>query len=462
MSSVEARQQQLYDQMLAAGDGAFPAQRPAIFSPAAPAQDPANGSALYFRWTPLFLPYEFTGWREESRAHVESCYIGDWSGIGKLAVRGRDALAFLSSIGMNSLARFEIGQIKHHIQLTDEGRVASEGVIYRRGEEDLLYTGGGVEWAAWRSELGSWDAELDDVSARNFIFEVQGPTSLFTLEAATGEGLRDIRFNHGRAARIAGLPVQVLRTGISGELGYELHGSADHASAVWSAVVAAGHPFGLRQLGVRAQLVQHIETGIATVGVDYLPGSIGTPGAARLFPAGAPRGSFIPRNGISDYFRYPGELGWGARGNTASHAFVGRDALEALNRSGGPARRLVTLVWNGDDVRDLLAAQLAETGDLPEAMEMPRLVGGSYDSVLLGGREIGVSTSRTFSANLRKTISLCVIERDHAVAGTPVRVLWGSPGTAQREIRATVADTPVKPDRRRTDVSLLQAAPDAA
>jgi vanillate/3-O-methylgallate O-demethylase len=68
---------------------------------------------------------------------------------------------------------------------------------------------------------------------------------------------------------------------------------------------------------------------------------------------------------------------------------------------------------------------------------------------------VGVSTGRTFSAHLRRTISLCVLERDLATPGTPATVLWGHSGSAQREIRATVASLPMKPDRRRVDVTTM-------
>jgi vanillate/3-O-methylgallate O-demethylase len=44
----------------------------------------------------------------------------------------------------------------------------------------------------------------------------------------------------------------VLRTGISGELGYELHGSAGDADRVWRAVAAAGQEFGIHLLGFRS------------------------------------------------------------------------------------------------------------------------------------------------------------------------------------------------------------------
>lgn len=270
----------------------------------------------------------------------------------------------------------------------------------------------------------------------------------------TGEGLRDIGFSRSRMSQVGGVPVRVLRTGISGELGYELHGPTGHANEIWSAVVAAGQGFGIRQLGFRAQPVQHIEAGIATNGLDYLPASILTPGAPRQFRRGTPGGSFVPVNGVTDYFRKPGELGWGFRRGVPDRDFVGRRALAADAANGVATRELVGLLWNKQDVADILTA-LLEDGVAPEQMELPRRRGPSFDQVLRSGTPVGVSTGRTLSPNLRATISLCVIDPAYTTPGTEVAVLWGRPGTAQREIRATVAALPLKPDHRRIDVSKL-------
>lgn len=454
MGTELQRQRDLYQQLIDKRERPFWAERPAVFSPAAAAQDAADHSGVFFNWTPLFLPFEYSGWLQETRSYTTSCFIGDWSSIAKLRIEGPEALAFLSRIGMNDLRRFDIGQVKHHVQLDDRGYVASEGVVYRTGEQAFVYTGGNGDWTAYQFAEHSWDAELTDVSPDLFVFEVQGPTSLSVLEAATGESLRDIGFNRGRPAQLKGKQVYVLRTGITGELGYELHGNADDAASVWRDVVEAGRAFGLRELGVRSQLVSHIEAGIATNGIDYLPAALGTPGSPRLLPKGRPGGSFIPRGGLQDYFRRPGELGWGRRGSLDSHDFIGRSALLEEAAAGGPARLLVGLVWNAEDVVSLYASLFGQ-GPLVEQMDMPRFIGLSHDLVMKGAREVGISSSRVYSTHLRQVISLCVMDRDCVQPGTPVQLIWGSPGSAQREIRATVAALPFKEDRRRTDVRSL-------
>jgi len=441
-----------YARLKADPQGSLIDARPAIFSPAIAAQDEHNPKTALKRFGPQYLVHEFTNWTEEALAHSESCYLGDWSGLAKVVVTGPDAHAFLSWLGMNDLSRFEIGRIKHHVQLDEQGFVASEGVLVRRGEQEFQYTAGSGDWLLWRLAQGEWDAEAVDVSPERFVFGVQGPRSIGVLEAALGASLRDLAFNRFRPASLDGLAVEVLRTGISGELGYEIHGPAEAANDVWRRLRDAGGPFGLRELGLRSQSVQHIESGIATNGLDYFPSSAVTPGKAWQFRQGGVGGSFVP-SAFSDYFRRPGELGWDVRGDL-SHEFLGRDALIAEREAGGSARVLMGLVWNAEDVAEVLTAPL-RAGDepLPEPMELPRLQGPTFDTVLVDGRAVGVSSGRALSPALRAMISLVAIERSLAVVGTEVIVVWGAPGTAQRELRATVAALPFKPDRRRVDVT---------
>jgi glycine cleavage system aminomethyltransferase T len=454
---VGQQQRKAYEALLAASDSPFVAQRPPLFSPAVAAQDTANVAGAYGHFAQLMLPLHYTDWAEETRAHVRTCYLGDWTPLNKIIIRGRQAREFLSGLSPANLSVFELGQIKHHVQLDGHGWVASEGVLCRLGEEEFLYTAGSGDWLAWRFRQGSWDAEIADVSPDQFIFGVQGPSSLAVLETATGESLRDIGFNRSRAAHLAGIRVRVLRTGISGELGYELHGPSDDANEVWSAVAKAGEGSGLRLLGFGSQSVQHIEAGIATNGLDYMPSASITPGAPTQFRQRPIGGSFVP-SAFTDYFRKPRELGWGPRKELPAHDFLGRDALAADLAAGFPGRQRVGLVWNPADVVAVFASLFGDQ-DPAEQMHLPRFNGPSFDQILAGGEMVGVSTGRALSVNLRSTISLGVVDPRFTTAGTELTVLWGRPGTAQREIRATVTALPFKPDRRRTDVNALGLDP---
>src|SRR6185503_729538 len=97
-------------------DRPFYLERPPIFSPAAAAQDAANSSRMLWCWAPIWIPWEYTRWLDEGRSFHDTAYIGDWSALVKVNIKGKQALQFLSHIGTNDLSKFSIGQVKHHVQ----------------------------------------------------------------------------------------------------------------------------------------------------------------------------------------------------------------------------------------------------------------------------------------------------------------------------------------------------------
>lgn len=447
----------VYEKVAASPRPQMSPSRPAYFSPALMAQE-EHGAGAFDHFGPMLLPQEFSSWAEESQAHVRSCYLGDWSPLHKVVVRGPQALDFLRQLGHRPLGAFRVGQVKHHVHLDDQARVTSEGVLCRVGEQEYLYTAGSADWLLWQLSQGQWDAEAIDVSPDWCILGVQGPKSYRVLSSVSSTPLHDLDFSDSVVSEIAGVPVRVLRTGISGELGYEVHGRSDNAALLWAHLRAAGAEHDIVELGLRSQSVQHIEAGIATNGLDYLTAAAITPGASTQFRHRAQSGSFVAAS-VSDYFRRPEELGWGPR-KTPQHDFTGRAAL-LLRAEGAPgvqeargaqaSRTLMGLRWNADDVATIVTAGFAD-GLLPDVLELPRVNGFSLDRVLLNGRDVGVSSGRTLSLTLRSTISLAVLDANVASEGRPLEVLWGREGSSQRRIRATVTSLPFKPDRRRTDV----------
>jgi aminomethyltransferase len=97
--------------------------------------------------------------------------------------------------------------------------------------------------------------------------QIQGPRSrdlVRSLTDADVDGLRYFRFIPEQV-KVGGVPAIVSRTGFSGELGFELFLSPEHADDLWEAVRAAGAiPYGVDIIeAVR------VETGMIVTGYDY-------------------------------------------------------------------------------------------------------------------------------------------------------------------------------------------------
>ena len=134
----------------------------------------------YTQFGSTFEPWEYTDWIDESMSWKDTLYIGDWSPLAKMRVRGREALKFFSGVAVNSFARFEVGQAKHIILCNRAGKIMGEGVLMRLAEEDFLFTSGpGVAWADYQFRNGGFDAEATQIGDRQFILQLQGPNARF-------------------------------------------------------------------------------------------------------------------------------------------------------------------------------------------------------------------------------------------------------------------------------------------
>jgi vanillate/3-O-methylgallate O-demethylase len=432
--------------------------------PHAPAVPLARKAQSYTRFGASFEPSEYTDWIDESMSWKETLYIGDWSPLGKLRVKGCDALKFFSSIAVNSFAKFDIGQGKHIILCNKAGKIMGEGVLMKLAEEDYLFTSGpGVAWAQYLFRKGSFDAEAKEIGSSQFILQLQGPNSLFVMEKATGESLRDIGFMRFRGTQIGNKQFLALRQGMAGEVGYELHGPIEHATEIYNTLLEVGQEFGIRRLGGRTKMVNHVEACFPTPSVDYVPAMFGEGERefAQTFSENArdvyrmTDGSF-EYSDISELYRTPVELGW-KKNIKFDHEFIGRDALEPEVRN--PKRTIATLVWNEEDVADVYASLFRK--DAPyQYMEMPRNGLGCVfaDKVVKDGATVGVSTSRCYSHYFRQMLSLCVLDVALIDPATEVTVIWGRPGALQKRIRCTVARAPYKQDNRRIDLNSISRA----
>ena len=399
---------------------------------------------------------EYTGWRDEQLAWKTTCSLGDWSFLWDVVIEGPDALKLFSDSGINSVAKFDVGQAKHLVQCNDEGKVITDGVLLRLGEARFSTQSTPAFYSAFLAGSGDYDVTWHE--QKTFQYQVGGPKALEVMERVTGRVLTDIKFMRFEPVTIAGHEVLAVRQGMSGEIGFELHGDAEFADAVYEAVLAVGSDFGMRKLGSRTALINHLEACFPTGGWHYLADMYTTPGYGKFVVdnfdlLGVKRGiagSFESED-ISDYMRSPVEMGWG-RSIKFDHDFRGRAALEQEVAS--PRRQIVTFEFDPEDVARVHAS-LFQEGDAYDPMEMPlpqRYIMWA-DKVVLDGNTVGVSTVPGYSYFFRKFLSLAYVDVANATPGTKLKVLWGSPGSPQTELGVTVAAAPYKTDRRRTGLA---------
>lgn len=405
-------------------------ERPYFGSPGAPAQAETNASNIWGHINGGFLiGYEYTRWWKESQALRNTAILGDWSWLNKVLVTGPDAGQFMNFATVKDLSRQKIGQIMYTPMVNEHGKVAIEGLTLRLAENEYIFTqSGGQSWLPVIHRLTNFNVALEDVTPDYTCYALQGPRSTDILEALTGESFKELRFSRWRMTTILGENVIVARQGVTGEVGYEFLMRTDTGKAheLWREIRRVGRDYGLRELGFKAQLVGHTETGIATVIRDFLPARMTGDNIRKFARLWMSSEELDALNGdLSEHFCSPAELGWAYTVNLDGPDFHGRDALVREAAAGGPARTLVGLMWDSDDMADLYGALFRDAPSAPP----PDLPCGqfrmSYLKVNLGDEQVGWASSVTYSPNLRRMISLARLRRDLVAPGTELSVMWG-------------------------------------
>lgn len=413
-----------------------------------------------------FVAPEFTNWRDEQRAWRETVALYDQSyHMTTTYVRGKDALPFFASLGINGFKTFGPGRARHFLPCSPSGHVLGDGVLYCLDSDEIALVGraAGHNWIQFHAETGGWDVstERDEIFSRNpagrrtvYRYQLEGPNAFALLEQLSGAALPDTRSFHVIPLTIAGRHVSALRHTMAGGPGFELFGPWDEGATVKAAIVEAGEAFGLRQVGSLAYFTTPVELGWIPRPLPAIFSGDEMESFRKWLPATCEEatwalgGSYYSSN-IKDYYLTPWELGYGHLVKF-NHDFVGRAALERSATE--PSRRKVTLAWDSADVAQTLASAMQPEGQPAKFIDMPRSTYATwqYDTVLdEHGQRAGISTYVCSSWNERALLSLAVLDPQYAEVGKRLTVVWGEPdGGAksggwlephrQVEIRATV------------------------
>lgn len=408
--------------------------------------------------------WEYNGWKPESLSWKRSCYIhAGLSGMGHITYRGPDAEAFIARTFVNNASKFRPGTAKHAIACDERGLITGHGVLQRLSAEEFrLYVAG--PWAPYA--FSQFDGDVEQEIRREFLFQIAGPTSLATLQAAAGEDLTDIAFLRYRDVTISGHRLQIMRVGMAGTLAFELHGPFELGPEIYDAVVRAGAPHGIERLGWRTFQVNHVEGGFPQQFWTFSSAIHDHPGFQAFnaqqpfrFPDPIPTGSVDPAD-FRARCRTPLEVGWD-KSVRLDHDFTGRAVLE--QELAAPRRTVVTLEWHPDDILDVQASLLRE-GEHYKQFEMPvtpanTAMHGHADHVLKNGTPIGLSSGNVYSYHFRRFISHCTLDREQAHEGNEVTVIWGDHGGQLKEMRATVARFPYLAEGRNRGIDLTTLRP---
>lgn len=389
------------------------------------------------KWAPMddnkwpLVPFIYDSWVKEEVSWHDNCYIH--AGLNPFMfyeIEGKDYLNLLEEVSISTFRKFPVGKARHTILCNDKGKVVLDGIVVRRSEDKFISMCLPDPLILNQMVGNKYNFTSEDARCKRFFYQMCGPRSLEIVEAATKADQHDIKFMYAKDAQIAGKDVFVLRTGMAGTLGYEVHGKIEDALTVYNTLMEVGEEYGITQLGRYGYVNCHAEGSIPQIAEHFA-----TPLDSMPVISGS-----LDRDSELIY-RSPIDLGW-EKMISFNHEFIGKEALKAELE--GHHNSMVHLIWDKEDVLKVIATAF-EAGNSCDILDLVgdydhvRNNGGMHlDAVYDGDTIIGASSGRMLSAKTREMISVCTIDQDYAVEGKVVEVLWGNPDTRQMRIKARV------------------------
>jgi aminomethyltransferase len=378
--------------------------------------------SLSFReWSGYYTAsvYE-THHEHEYNAIRNAAALIDVSPLFKYRVAGADAAKFIDRVITRDISRVAVGQVIYCCWCDEQGKVIDDGTIARLGENEYRWTAAEPNLRWFRQNSLGLDVQIEDISADIAALAVQGPTSAGLLQALAGSEIGSLKYFRVARTRIAGVEVEISRTGYTGDLGYEVWMPWNDAPKIWDALIDRGRSFELHPAGMLALDVARIEAGLILIDVDYT----------------SSKKALIEPQKYSPY-----EIGLGRLVDLKKENFIGRDALVEENHRGS-TRSLVGLQLNWDDIEKIyedigLAPQIASTAS--------RVAVPVYRS----GAQVGKATSTTWSPTLKKMIALASVSREHSKPGADLQMEL-TVEAVRHKVRATVRELPFFNPPRKT------------
>lgn len=181
------------------------------------------------------MPLEYSGTVSEHTSVREAVGVFDVSHLGTLVVRG--PVEVLNAVLTNDLDRITSGQAQYTLLLNPDGGVVDDLIVYRVSDGEFILVPNAANCSGVAAVLSEAGLAVENVHRQTAIIAVQGPGTDAILPDL---GVPELDYMAFAPATVAGVECTVCRTGYTGERGVEVLVAAEHAAAVWDAVVAAG------------------------------------------------------------------------------------------------------------------------------------------------------------------------------------------------------------------------------
>ena len=220
------------------------------------------------------MPAHYGDVAREAKNVRDNVGMIDLSLMGRLDIKGEDAIALTQYLIVNNAEALSDGQALYSVMCNADGKIVDDVVVFRFGVEHMrvitssMFRSSTLAWIQQHIDDRKMSAYVTDVSSYYAMIAVQGPKSRAVLSGATDIDMTRLGYFRLATGRIGDNDCHIARVGYSGELGYECYVNAEDAHSTWDLIAGAGEAHGMMPYGMEALDALRWEKGFIFFGFD--------------------------------------------------------------------------------------------------------------------------------------------------------------------------------------------------
>ena len=217
--------------------------------------------------------------QRESKALRESAGILDGSTLGKIEIKGKDALEFMNLMYTNAFTKMKPMTSRYALMLGEDGMIKDDGIVCKINDNHFVSTttsSGAPKVLADMEEYAQTEwphlqVYMNSTTEQFSTFNISGPKSRVIISKV----FNDIDFNNEKfpfmtfkTFKYLETEVRIMRASFTGELGYEIYISPKYSLELWEKIFDFGKEFNLVPYGTETMHLLRAEKGYVVIGQE--------------------------------------------------------------------------------------------------------------------------------------------------------------------------------------------------
>jgi len=217
--------------------------------------------------------------QRESKQTRQTAGILDGSTLGKIEIKGRDALEFMNLMYTNPFTKMKPMTSRYALMLGEDGMIKDDGIVCKFNDKHFIATttsGGAPKVLAdmeeyLQTEWPHLQVYVNSITEQFTTFNISGPKSreiiskVFTDVDFSNESFPFMTF---KVFNYMNTEARIMRASFTGELGYEIYISPNHGLELWKRIFHHGNALGLIPYGTETMHLLRAEKGYVVIGQE--------------------------------------------------------------------------------------------------------------------------------------------------------------------------------------------------